>query len=455
MAAPTLSSSDPSDGAVDAFLNRNIELSFGAALTSSSVTQNSVVLLDVATNDIVATNLSYDASTFKITVSPLSVLAENTVYKVRLPGTDIAISSNFVLKDSATSDPILTTITVTFTTGEKVYIDDTSIDKDATDLSLEGDLTLPIHVKALGNLAIESTYPKNFSCDQPTTLDGNNRLYVKFNKALSGELGSFDWINVDAFPILDDTQYLASGSSFGEGIVPDMTGLIVSGNYLFASFETELPKNVGVDITISTGVTAQDGSEYGPSEYVFSFTTDRYPKIGGIHSIKTEIKAATDELNDNYVCSLLLKNTVELIERYPTLNYSSPNFSCHKYVTNKTIVDILDDKELEKALVAGSRRQLGDLNVSVDAIIGKFAVKHKRAEQRIEEADRTLQGKKYLAKKITNAVESTYYTRPDRQWHGVHGRLENTKWKTYQGNFPASNIGITRAAKVPPGTDWL
>ena len=85
MAAPTLSSSNPSDGAVDAFLNRNIELSFGAALDSSTVTLNSVVLLDVATNDTVATSLSYDTGTFKITVSPLSVLAENTVYKIRIP----------------------------------------------------------------------------------------------------------------------------------------------------------------------------------------------------------------------------------------------------------------------------------------------------------------------------------------------------------------------------------
>jgi len=455
MAEPNISTSTPADGAVDVYLNRNIELNFSASVIASSVTQNSVILLNAATDGIVATSLSYNASTFRITVTPLSVLAENTVYKIRIPGTDIAISSSLVLKDSATSDTVLTTITVTFTTGQKVYIDDTSIDKDATDLSLEGDLTLPVHVKALGNLAIESTYPKNFSCDQPTALDGNNRLYIKFNKALSGELGSFEWINVDTYPVLDDTQYLATESSFGSGAIPSMTGLIVSGNYLFASFGGELPKNAGVDITIGTGVTAQDGSEYGPSEYTFSFTTDRYPKIGGIHSIKTEIKAATDELNDNYICSLLFKNTVELIERYPSLDYGSPNFSCHKYVTNKTIVDILDDKELEKALVAGSRRQLGDLNVSVDAIIGKFAVKHRRAEKRIEEADRTLQGNKYLARKVTNVVENQYYTRPDRQWYGVNGRLESAKWKTYQGNYPASNIGITRAAKNPPGSDWL
>lgn len=454
MAAPNLNSSTPSNGAVDVFLNRNIELNFDAALDSSTVTQNSVVLLDAATDLIVATTLSYDSTTFKITVTPLSVLAENTVYKIRLPGTDIAVNSSLVLKSSG-GDPITTTVTVTFTTGAKVYIDDTSINKDVTDLSLEGDLTLPTHVKALGVLSVEKTYPKNLSCDQPTTLDGGNRVYIKFNQTLSGALLEDDWLTVDAYPMLDDEQYLATGDSYGVGSIPSMTGLFTSGSYLYAGFEEALPKNVGVNITIGTGVVGADGAEYGPSEYVFTFTTDRYPKIGGIHNIKTEIKAATDELNDHYICSLLLKNTVELIERYSALNKDAPSYSAHKYVTNKTIVDILDDKELEKALVAGSRRQLGDLNVSVDAIIGKLALKHARAQKRAEEADRTLLKNGYLAKKVNNVIESTHYARPVRQYFGVHGRLENAKWKTYQGNMPASNIGITRAAKIPPGTDWI
>jgi len=449
MAQPSVQSSSPVDNATDVFLNKPLTVTFGVALLASSVKDTSVVLLNVATDEIVAKNLVYNETTQVLTITPLSVLEESTVYVIRFPGTDIAISSSFAIADSS-NEVLTTTITLTFTTGLRLFIDDSSIDKDATNLSLEGDLNLPVHIKALGNFAVATTLPKNNACDISTSIDGQNRIQVKFTKPLSGSLCSDDWLTVTTFPLLDMDQYLASGTTLGAGTIPGLTGVSCSGQYVYATFSGEVPKNVGIQVEIGETVTATDGSEFGPSNYLLQFATDRYPKVSGVHMIKREIKAAADELVDDYICAMLLKNTIALLTRYAAFDATAPSFSAIKWIVNMTIVDILDDQELEKALVAGTRRQLGDLNVSIDAVIGKLALKHARALKAVEDADKTLFGNKLLVQKIDNAKVSNYYDRPDRLWHGVNGKLVSERFKTYQPDIPAANSDLNRAAKVKP-----
>jgi hypothetical protein len=368
-----------------------------------------------------------------------------------LLGTDLAVSSSHVIKDDSTGDKLTTTIEISFKTGTRVFIDDSSIDKNAVDLSLEGDINLPSHVKALGEFAIESTTPKNHSADVSLTA---NRIEIKFTKPISGSIMQDDWLSVDAYPVLDETQYLAEGSTFGQGSIPSVSGLTYSGNYVYATFNSALPKNAAVDVTVDDSVTATDGSEFGPNSYQLSFTTQRFPDIAGVHVIKREIKAATDELNDDYIAAMVLKNTIIRRIRGGASD-TNASWAAVKWVINATIVDILDDKELEKALQAGTRRQLGDLNVSVDAVIGKLSLKHARAQKAMEEAEKTLAGSKLLAQKITNQFTSFYYGRPDRNWHGVNGKLIQSRFKYYQADQPAANTALNRNAKVPPNQGWL
>jgi hypothetical protein len=461
MAQPVLSSSTPTDGATDVYVNSNIDLVFAETLNESSISKNSIVLLNAATDGVVQYDISYDAAAKKVTVSPYGVLAEENIYKVRLIGTDLAITASSALT-SSDDTTLTTTVTVVFTTGTKVFIDSTAVDKDTTDLSLEGDLRLPANIKALGEFDVVRTDPKNHAYDVQTSLDGNNRVALLFSKSIatgSVETGNGSWLTVDAFPMLDDTLFLASGATFAADnstfSMPAFTGVTASGNYLYANFAGALPKNAGVEISIESGVAATDGATYGDSSYLLTFTTDRYPKIGGVHAVEREIKAATDELNREYVAGLLFKNTIELMNRYSNLDNDAPGYVAHKYVVNRTIVDILDDKELEKALVAGSRRQLGDLLVSVDAVLGKLSIKHARAFKNADTADKTLQGSHYLAKRVNQVMYSPYYDRPDRLWHGVHGNLVEGRWKTYQGPHPAANTSVNRQSKVGPGSDWI
>lgn len=451
MPQPTVATSNPLDGSTDVFINKPLTVTFNSALDSATVTNTSVSLINVATDSVVACLIEYIASSNTVQITPLSYLGENTVYKIRFPGTDVALNSSFVIEEDASNTKLTTTITISFTTGSKTFIDDTSINKSALNLSLEGDINLPTHVKALGKFSVQNTIPINHSSDVNTTLDGNNRVKITFNKGLSGSLVSTDWISVDSFPILDNPAFLAVGTTLNTGTIPSMTGVLYSGSSLYLLFNDQMPKNVGVNITLATGIIASDGSEFGPNNYTLSFTTDRYPKVSGIHSVKTEIKAAAEELNNEYIASLLFKNTIEVSQAI-TIG-SDPDYLITKWVLLKTIIDILDDKELEKALVAGTRRQLGDLNVSVDGVIGKLAIKHARALKELDSTKRAIHGAKYLGAVINEFIIKDYT--PTRLWYGIHGKLVESKWATYQGDYPSANAAINRQAKVPPGTDWF
>jgi len=447
MPVPVVSSSNPASSAVDVFTNVPLYVTFASpGLLSSSVTQNSVMLYNVATQSVVPVTLSYDSSTRVVTITPLSVLAESSVYSIRFPGTDIALGASYVIKESGSGTALITTIDIQFTTGTRTYINDTVVDKNASDLSLEGDLRLPVNVKALGDLAVETTYPKNHTADVSGQLDGSNRFYVKFNKALSGTVLTQDWATINAFPMMDMNVYLASGTTFGTGTMPIMTGIWASGAYLWAGFSAELPKNAAVQMTLSEDIVATDGTELGPNQYMLSFTTDRFPKVGGVNIIKTELAATADVLNNEYIASILLKNTVRIIQRWPSFNQTVPQYIAYKYIINRTIVDILDDKELEKALVAGTRRRLGDFDVSIDYKVGQLALKHARA---LKEADDALDGIdpiKKLGARIDTAIALNY--QPDRLWHGVSNRIIDLRFKTYQEDIPASNQSYNRHAKT-------
>ena len=66
MAAPVLSTSSPVSGAADSFLNKTLTATFTAALLTTSIDSNAVILLNVATEEVVETSISYNTATFTI-----------------------------------------------------------------------------------------------------------------------------------------------------------------------------------------------------------------------------------------------------------------------------------------------------------------------------------------------------------------------------------------------------
>jgi hypothetical protein len=444
MAQLVIGTADPASGDSDVFVNIALDVTFTTAVLSTSVSNTSVLLTNSGTASVVSANVELIGTT-QIRITPYGNLAEDTVYKVSFPGTDTALSSDYVIKDAALSEALTTTLTVTFTTGSRVFLDQTNIDKDATDLSLEGDLSLPVHVKALGNFAISSTSPKNHSYD----VAGSTGLLLTFNQDLSTGDFAQNWLDVDVFPVMDDTVWLASGDAYS-GSIPSHT-ISLTGAIINVDFNGDLPQNAGINVTVSSNVISTDGSEFGPNDYLLSYTTDRFPKVSGVHVIKREIKAASDELTDDYIASILLSKTIEADIKFGV--DSAPHISLVKWVVNSVIVDILDDVELSRAIVAGTRRQLGDMNISVDPIIGKLAIKHARAEKKIEDSEKTMLGKKLVASAYNNSYRSGL-SRPSRLWFGVSNKIIDSRFISYQSDRPAANTSTNRGAKIRPDSNW-
>ena len=448
MGQPSIQTSSPTAGSADVFLNIPLYITFASpGLVESSINLNSCVLLNIGTQDTVPTSLDYNTTTRVLKVTPLGVLAEDTVYAVRFPGTDIAIGSDYVIKEYGTSEALTDTLEVSFITGTRVYIDDSIITKEATNLSLEGDINLPTHVKALGPFAIEKTYPKNNSYDINGALT-NDKLYLKFNKALSGSLLTDEWLTVDLYPILDYTGFYASGNTLVADItgytIPSMTGLSVSGQYLYANFDGPLPQNAGVSVTVGEEVTATDSTEFGPNEYKLTFTTERFPNLGGVHWLKTELAALSKELTNDYLAAVLLKNSIRFY--YRTIAIPNPSiWLSNKWVIYRSLIDVLDDLDLNKAIVAGSRRSLGDFSVAFDVAIGQATLKQKRAEDELEDIDKAL----FLAKTVQRIDRWIHVeNRPlPREWFNISGRIFETRYVYYQRNAPQANIDLNRTSR--------
>ncbi len=448
MAQLSITSSDPSDGDTDVFVNNPLDVTFGNAVNLSSVTNTSVVLTDQSTDSIIDTTVEL-ISTTVVRLTPIGSLAEDTVYRISFPGTDTALSASFVLEDAVDFEALATTLTVQFRTGSRSFIDDSAVDKDAGDLSLEGDLNLPTHVKALGEFVVKSMVPRNHSADVPVDLDGSNKITITFDNVLSSGDFSASWLDVDVFPMMDDTTWLGTttGDSFGGSIPGFDIGVV--GDALEVTFSGNVPKNVGIQIELDQFITDEDGNEYGPNEFQYSITTDRYPSIAGVHVIQREIKAAASELTDDYIAAVLLAKSVEFESRFAISN----TISDFNWVVNSTIVEILDDVELERAIVQGTRRQLGDMNVAIDPVINKLSLKHARAQKKVELSARTLLKADLLAKHYHNEhIGDTQRT--TRRWFGVSGRLVASRFITFQNSSPASNTALNRSAKIPPGQDW-
>ena len=90
MAQLSISSSDPANGDTDVFVNNPLDVTFSSAVNLASVTSTSVVLTDQATDTVIDTDVELITTTV-IRITPIGILAEDTVYRINFPGKDIAL----------------------------------------------------------------------------------------------------------------------------------------------------------------------------------------------------------------------------------------------------------------------------------------------------------------------------------------------------------------------------
>jgi len=440
-----LVSSNPESAASDFYINKSLELTYNQPIDSTSLTDNVVFLIDLGSNQNVPVSIALKPTDSKvIVVNPLVNLRENTSYRLIVTGVDQGMGYSL----RATSTELLgTTSVVLFTTGDNVYQIDTTIEKQASNLTLEGDLFLPTNIKALGyDFTISKVRPRNHSHGISGAITGDSTVRFSFTKTLMTGVDYSDWAIVNVYPLLNDPQYLAYSGTLAENIA--IPGYTISTNNkdLLISFGSALPQNVAVAIDLNSSITSIDNEEYGGAmQYIFN--TELSTIVYGPEMVKRELSSINDQLNDDYIGALLFKNSMFLWERTGRgLNLAEYPFPAKRWVLLSTLLDIMEDKDYHKFVLGGTRRQLGDLNVSIDNPIGRLALKIARVQKERDIAFETL-FKGWQFKAIAGSTRASSSI-GDRLWYDINNRYTDPNYKYFQSNYPVANVYVNRHAKT-------
>ena len=440
--ALTLSSSSPQLGATGVALNPPLYLKFNSSLDSSTVSKTTIFVRDVQTEQLVKSVPTIDPTDpTKVTLTLLEVFKAYSSYELVAVGADLSSTNH--LKNSS-GESLTTTVTIRFSTGESLISQDTNWDeKTSGDYAREGDLFLPSNVKLIATeLRLIDSNPASYAHNVDYTA-----IWLKFSKPISG----LD-ISIDFEPMMQGYVYYSG--AFHSAINPPSGTFVISQSdptMVYFSGAASGFYNYYVTIELGTGIVSTDGDNY-PGSYIY-FNTLVYPNFVGLHELRREIPAVSREVRDDYLGFLLWKNALYCWEKASgSFSLSNPPRAAKLFALYQTIVDVLDDKELEKSLAAGTRRQLGSLNISVDALVGKAALKHDRALRKAELAMDTIL-KNIMVKRadigpVDIAVDSS------RLWWGAVGKYRLPQYAKYQPNVPNSNLDFQRQAKVPPYWWW-
>lgn len=445
----TLSSSDPTSNESNVFLNKEILLTFNKAVDSTTFTDNTIALRSVVGGSVIDCSISVNPlNQSEVLLLPRVILSENTQYKIILVGADQIIFQALAASDG---EKLSTTSEILFTTGTSLYKIDTTVEKDAATLTLEGDLFLPSNVEALGyEFTINSVTPSNHTHGISTNLNGSNQLSFYFTKPLATGQDYSTWADVEVYPLLDSTSYLASGNVLnaqvaGTASIPDYS-INASGQYLTIDFSGELPQNAGLYCRLNSDIRSTSNDQYG-GELEYISNTQLYPQLAGLHSLRRELNSITKDIYDDYLGAVLFKNTIALWERLGrSSKVTDGAWPAHKYVLMSSVLDIIEDKELERFIIAGTRRQLGDLNVSVDSLIGRIAMKAARAQKYLEDTIDSLVPGWFITTGTWKASMGTRLV--DRVWYDVSNRYTDPSYRYIQDDEPASNTFLNRQAKT-------
>lgn len=441
----TLVSSTPAEGETDFFINKSVELEFNKNIAYSSLTQNVFSIIDITAGTTIPLTITHSySSAAKVKLQPSTSLRENTEYRVLIVGTDQGLGYSLVAEDAET---LTNTLYFEFSTGDSVYQIDETTQKEAASLTLEGDLFLPTNVKALGyDFTISKVRPKNHKHGVPVTLTGDNTIRFTFNKALSTGMDVDDIVDVNLFPLLNANDYLVSGSTLGSVTIPSYS-VAVTGQDILVSFDAELPKNLGVQINLSSDIVSLEGDTYG-GDMKYSINTELFPQIYGLETIKREVNDVADTYTDDYIGALLFKNTIWLWERVGRIyDIANMSFAAKQYVIYSTILDLMEDREYYKYVVAGTRRQLGDLNVSVDNIIGKVAMKVAKYQKLKDDAFESVIAGWQFRVGTSIAAYDNMAAMINRLWYDINGRYTDSRFNYYQSDIPAANLIPNRRAR--------
>lgn len=450
--ALTYISSNPSDGLTDWFINKSVFITFSSPIKVSSLNASTVSIIDVSTGisvDCIVSRSSTDPTV--VVVTPKTLLREMTNFRLIIVGEDVGLGLQL---ENESDEKLAVSVYVNFSTGDTIYQIDDTVQKDAADKTLEGDLFLPTNLKALGyDFTIEKVRPKMHAYDVDPTITGDYRVAFTFSKPLLTGQDYSTWLDIDLYATINNDNYLVSGDGNFGATIPDYT-IGVTGNELYVQFAGELPKNMSATMNLTKQITASDGTEYG-GEMEYGFATQLYPRIIGVETIKREVRPIAQFFNDDYVAALIHKNTMWLWEKMARgIDLGSLSFPAIQYVYYSTVLELIEDVDLSKWAKDGVQRRLGDLSVSVATMLGREAIKQARYMKSKDLAFESLHKGWQFRAGMTSTAYELASQEINRLWFNVKNRYVWPAYKFFQKDEPSSNVTVNRWAKTNGPALW-
>jgi len=469
LAAPTVVSVTPEASESNVYLNKRIVVVFSEAIDSDSINDNTARLTHTPTNSRIWMTSSLSDDGLTLTLIPNVQLDAEETYTLTLIGSDQGLSFYVY---SATADALATTYRVNFTTGNDIE----AYSAEKTDLTSEreGDLVLPADLQVVPGRRLEilATTPQHHSTGLSPSL---SEISIRFSAELSGDLLESTWVDVNLYPLMGYSEYAAhaSGETYvfsindpvnasGDDYSFDMPlgELTQTGEYLIWTLTTGdefniFPMNSEIEVVISKDVEDIYGNTL-QEDRRFVFVIASTPLFDSVRGVERELPTLPEEFDRDLIYGLIWKYSIDAWELMNSTN--PPTKAYHyirKFVHASVCLDILDNAELPKTILAGQKKILGDFQVQYDAkAVGLMGLKYKRLMKDLEKAKIALTGRRHLP---AIAVRGASFDRPI--WHNRTWRQNvSANLSTYPGMptteaIPVSNSASSRDQELPGRDD--
>ncbi len=375
MAAPTISTRSPSASATNVYLNQLVYITFDQAMLSSTLTDNTIILYRTSDYEVMDKTISYDSSTYKVTLTPDIIFDKSTTYNVVVVG---ANQSTTCVKNSS-SESMGTTSTWYFTTGTSIYEapEDTIAETQPDVKVAETPVVKVLEPKTVTDFSIVSTYPENYAANLGTINSDNETVYlgmgspsgisVTFNRLLaSGTAVSQDWLTISVEAVDGDASTTTAEPL---GVVYNSNGTVLRWMPATTTQAYAWRINNEITVTVSEDVKDYEGNTLGDDNQ-FLFTTAYLPLYCTLKKIRTVIGPFIRDVNDDVICRNIYLNSLEAYNIANTIydqdawDIDNPTFAAKMWTCCKTQYDLLYAKLLDLSQGGpGQLKRLGDLTI--------------------------------------------------------------------------------------------
>jgi hypothetical protein len=392
MAAPTITSTNPANNAIDVYINKLMLVVFSKDLAPASINANTFLIYRSTDYTQIDVSLTYNSSTFTVTVTPDKVLDQDTTYTLIVVGAD---QSTDCVK-STLSENLADSETYQFTTGtERDETQQTPQDEVIVEDEYAPAATVPVlTVAPNSDFIITETYPVHRATNLGT-LNGDGTVTITqasgvpipynlpivlapgsvnpsgfytisatFNEDLlaAGVATYQDWVEIEASPVNGDPAITAVAPS---GFVVPASGETLYWTCLDTDSWYE---NNEIIVTITREVISASGSTL-TEEQQFMFTTAFRPLYCTVNKVRAAIGPYIRSIPDDTINRVIFENSLLAYqlsnETYGQAQWTvdNPSFAAKMYTCCKTQYDLLNAELLERSSGAGQMKRLGDFSI--------------------------------------------------------------------------------------------